>query len=106
MKRQNAGLLIAGGAMLGFSLALCLGAIGKTNTPPRPAIVSNIATNVVPDLAPRIDWSRLKLAVYPNGGTGFFDPDTGIIYVYDADLKNCYLIQQLTTLGSPMRRPY
>jgi len=56
--------------------------------------------------APRSEWARLKLVAYPNGATGFFDPDTGIVYVYDSDLRNCYLIRQLQTLGKPMQRAY
>lgn len=86
MKKRNAAWLFSFGAIFGLSLALCLGAVDK-QTPPTP------------------DWSRLKVVSYPNGGTGFFNPDTGIIYVYDSDLSRCYLIRKIGNLGAPLRRP-
>jgi hypothetical protein len=85
MKKRNAGWF-GFGAIFGLAMALCLGAVDKqTPTPP--------------------DWSRLKVVSYPNGGTGFFNPDTGTIYVYDSDLSRCYLIRKIGNLGAPMRRP-
>ncbi len=87
MKKRNAGLLFICGALFGLSIALCLGAVEKAKD------------------APRKDWSQLKFVAYPNGGTGVFDPETATIYVYDSDLRGCYLIRQLGTLGQPMRRP-
>ena len=86
MKKRNAGWLFGFGASFGLSVALCLGAVDK----PAPATV---------------DWSRLKVVSYPNGGTGFFDPDTGTIYVYDSGLARCYLIRKIGNLGAPMLRP-
>jgi hypothetical protein len=88
MKKRNAGWLFGLGAICGLSVALCLGAVDKP-----------VAT------APTPDWSRLKVVSYPNGGTGFFDPDTGTIYVYDSDLVRCYLIRKIGNLGAPLRRP-
>lgn len=85
MKKRNAGWLFGGGAIFGLSIALCLGAVEKQ--------------------APSTDWSGLKVVSYPNGGTGFFDPATGTIYVYDSDLSRCYLIRKMGALGQPMRRP-
>ena len=86
MKTKNAGLLFGTGALFGLCAALCLGAVEKKDVPAK-------------------DWSRLKVVSYPNGGTGFFDSDTGTIYVYDADLTRCYLIRQIGNLGQPLRRP-
>lgn len=86
MKKKNAGLLFAVGALFGLCIALTLGAVEKREAPPK-------------------DWSRLKVVAYPNGGTGFFDPDTATIYVYDSDLARCYLIRKMGTLGQPMFRP-
>jgi hypothetical protein len=85
MKKRNAGWLFGGGAIFGLSIALCLGAVEKQVAPP--------------------DWSRLQVVSYPNGGTGFFNPDTGTIYVYDSDLNRCYLIRKINNLGSPLRQP-
>ena len=84
MKKRNA-WLFSFGAMFGLSVALCLGAVDKQAAQP--------------------DWSRLKLVAYPNGGTGFFDPDSGTMYVYSSDLTRCYLVRKLNSLGAPMRRP-
>ena len=91
MKTKNTSFIFACGALLGLSLALCLGAVEKTKTAaPEPA---------------KKDWSKLKFVAYPNGGTGIFDPDSGTIYVYDSDLQNCYLVRQITTLGERTTKP-
>ena len=71
------------GMALGLTLALCLGAEDKPKKP-------------------KPDWSHVKVVGYPNG-TGFFDPDTGKMYVYDDHLQGCYIIRQLVTLGEPMQ---
>jgi len=87
MKKRHAGLWFSCGALFGLCVALCLGAVEKPNANPKK------------------DWSQLKVVSYPNGGTGFFDPDTGTMYVYNSDLRNCYLIRTLTTLGGQTTRP-
>ena len=71
------------GVLLGLTLALCVGAQDKPKKP-------------------KSDWSRLKVVGYPNG-TGFFDPDTGKMYVYDDRLMGCFITRQLVTLGEPMQ---
>jgi len=86
MKIKNAGWLFVTGALFGLCVALTLGAAERNEPPPK-------------------DWSRLKVVSYPNGGTGFFDPDTATIYVYDSDLSRCYLIRKMGNLGQPMFRP-
>ena len=50
------------------------------------------------------DWSRLTVISYASGLTGFFDPKTGRVYLYDSNLENCFLIRQLTELGEPMKK--
>jgi len=50
------------------------------------------------------DWAKLKVITYASGLTGFFDPQTGIVYVYDANWDKCVFIRQLTALGEPMKR--
>jgi hypothetical protein len=53
---------------------------------------------------PNQDWSKLKIVTYSSGLTGFFDPDTGKLYLYDSNLENCFAIRQLTKLGEPMKK--
>ena len=50
------------------------------------------------------DWSKLKIVTYSSGVTGFFDPDTGKLYLYDANLERCLTLRQLTELGEPMTK--
>ncbi len=97
MKTFKTGWLFAGGALFGLSIALCVGAGTKTNaTPKAPPLVA-------PTDAPKSPWSHLKVVGYPNGATGFFDEETGIMYIYDSQLRNCYLMRQLTILGDSTR---
>jgi hypothetical protein len=96
MKTLKAGWLFTGGALLGLSIALCTGAGVRTN-----AILKASPMAATTETQPAA-WSRLKVVAYPNGATGFFDTETGIMYVYDADLRNCYLMRQLKSLGDPL----
>lgn len=48
------------------------------------------------------DWSRLKVVTYSSGLTGFFDPDSGKLYIYDANMENCFIVRQLVKLGDPL----
>ncbi len=50
------------------------------------------------------DWSQLQIVTYASGLTGFFDPDTGKLYLYDSKLDKCFIIHQLTKLGEPMEK--
>jgi len=84
MKKHKAGLIFVSGLAAGLGIALCLGAVEKPNEPPKN------------------DWSRLKMWGYPNG-TGIFDPSNGVIYVYDAELRNCFLARRIVALGLPLR---
>jgi hypothetical protein len=86
MKKCNVAWSFLGGIMFGLSLALCLAAAEKKVEDPRP------------------DWSRLKLVSYANGATGFFDPETGRIYLYDMNMERCYAIREFRALGEPMVR--
>ena len=54
--------------------------------------------------APQEDWSGLKIVTYSSGLTGFFDPETGKLYVYDSNMENCFAIRQLVTLGEPLKK--
>lgn len=74
---------LSGGIALGLLLALNLGA-----DPAKPAP----------------DWSRLQVVTYQSGLTGFFDPASGKLYLYDTNLEKCRMIRQLTALGEPLKR--
>lgn len=100
MKKSFSSLTFAGGALFGIVLTLCLAAAQNQKSAPtnQPAASPAPAPTVESGLA------RLKFFAYPNGGTGIFDPYTGVIYVYDSDLNRCYLTKRLQTLGEPMQR--
>jgi hypothetical protein len=113
VKKQNAALLFLCGILLGISLTLCVGAgaqqppPGKAAVPPpKSAIPPKPPEQATPVTAtpPRHDWSKLKTMTFSTGVMGFFDPDTGRIYMYDVNLENCYSIREMTELGEPMRR--
>ena len=91
MKNQKTVLSLLGGTLLGFTLAFGLGAADKA--------ADKQASPV------KKEFSHLQVVSYPNGGTGFFDSATATIYVYDADLKNCYMTRQIATLGEPLVWP-
>ena len=50
------------------------------------------------------DWSTLKIVAYDGGATGFFDPKTGMLYIYGPDLLRCERIRQLEELGENLKR--
>jgi len=81
MKKKNAVWLVVGGMVLGAGITLCLGAAES----------------------PKKDPSRVQIVTYPTGTTGFFDPDTGRLYVYDMNVASCFMIREITTLGGPMK---
>lgn len=81
MKTQKAALLFVSGILLGISLTLAIGA----GTPSKQ------------------DRSRLTVFTYPGGTTGFFDPDSGKLYVYDINLANCISVREIATLGEPLK---
>jgi len=55
----------------------------------------------VPGVAKK-DFSRLKVVAFSSGNVGFFDPDSGKLYVYDSTLESCVTVRQLNTLGAPL----
>jgi hypothetical protein len=86
MKRLSAVWLVASGMLLGVAATLLTGAAGAPAEPPKP------------------DFSHVQVVTYVNGETGFFDPQTGRLFVYDTSGLNCYAIREMTGLGMPMRR--
>ena len=81
MRQSTLSVVLACGILLGVGLTLRVRAEDK----------------------PKPDWSRLQVITYASGLTGFFDPATGKLYVYDSSWNNCVFIRQLTELGEPMK---
>jgi len=94
MKNAKIGWVFVSGVLLGVAATLCVGASGKDT----PSKITN-------ETGPKKDLSHVQVVSYPNGGTGFFDPETATIYVYSSDLKNCYMTRQITSLGEPLIEP-
>ena len=67
------------------------------------ALVPFLGTSTAAEQA-EPDWSRLKIVAYSSGMTGFFDPQSGKLYIYDANVEQCFIIRQLDELGKPMKR--
>jgi hypothetical protein len=95
MKNKKTGLIFVSGAALGIALTLCLGAVSKDapakNNPPKE----------LPQTAEKSS-APLQIVSYPNGATGFFNPENSTLYLYDANLRNCYLTRRITKLGEPL----
>jgi hypothetical protein len=47
---------------------------------------------------------QIQIVAYASGLTGLFDRNTGMLYVYDANLDKCVMIRQCVQLGEPMRK--
>ena len=47
-------------------------------------------------------FDRVQVITYASGLTGFFQRDTGTLYVYDANWDKCIAVRKLNTLGLPM----
>lgn len=47
-------------------------------------------------------FAGVEVVSYASGLTGFFDQQTGNIYVYDSNLEECVLTRKLTRLGQRM----
>ncbi|HMP82265.1 MAG TPA: hypothetical protein PKA41_06095 [Verrucomicrobiota bacterium] len=89
MKNKRSAIVFTLGLVLGLTVAFCLGA-GESSSP---------ASKPKPN---KPDFSRLQFWGYPNS-TGIFDPDTGTIYVYDNELRNCFIVRQINTLGNRLQ---
>ncbi|MGB2601624.1 MAG: hypothetical protein WBD00_02195 [Candidatus Omnitrophota bacterium] len=51
----------------------------------------------------KIDFTKLEILVYPSGLTGFFDRETGKLYIYDTRSVDCIMIRQMTKPGKAMK---
>jgi hypothetical protein len=86
MKKMQPVWTFAGGTLLGVALMFCLGADK--------------------DAAPaKADKPPLQIVAYSSGATGIFNPDTGTLYLYDANLQNCFLTRKIGVLGRPLINP-
>ena len=57
------------------------------------------------DRAPQVQmFASVEPVAYISGMTGFFDHNTGMMYVYDISMDKCVFIRQLVKPGEPMRR--
>ena len=92
MKKLNSIWVFAGGAALGIGLTLCVGAADNAAKPE--------AAKTEKPAPPTV-----QMVTYPSGVTGFFDPASGRIYLYDVDMKKCFQVRQITTLGQPLGQP-
>jgi hypothetical protein len=55
--------------------------------------------------APQVQmFASVEPVSYISGMTGFFDRNTGMMYVYDVNMEKCVFIRQLGKLGDPMRK--
>jgi hypothetical protein len=52
---------------------------------------------------PQTDYTKLEVLVYPSGLTGFFDRETGRLYIYGSRLDECIMIRQMTVPGRSMK---
>ncbi len=49
-------------------------------------------------------FASVEPVSYISGMTGFFDRNTGMMYVYDVNMEKCVFIRQLVKPGEPMRK--
>lgn len=49
-------------------------------------------------------FGQLQAIPYISGYTGFFDRNTGTVYVYDTSMEKCIFIRQLVRPGEPMKK--
>jgi hypothetical protein len=47
-------------------------------------------------------FEHVAVVTYANGLTGFFDRDTGTLFVYDQAWNKCVIVRRINQLGSPM----
>lgn len=50
------------------------------------------------------DFYSYKVVAYGSGLTGFFDPKTGMFYVYDTKIHECIIIRQMIVPGKNMKK--
>ena len=79
-------------------IAICIGClIGAT-------FAANTKANDTNSTEQPADFSTLQIFTYNSGLTGFFEPKTAKLYIYDSNLEKCFIIRELKKLGEPMQR--
>jgi hypothetical protein len=48
-------------------------------------------------------FAHVQVVSYPSGLTGFFDANSGRLYLYGADLKTPFMASEIQTLGEPLK---
>jgi hypothetical protein len=86
MTKQKVSTLAICALLVGTFLLLCAGLSAKSQQ------------------EPKANWAKLKIVTYASGVTGFFDPSSGKLYLYDSNLENCFAVRQLITLGESMKK--
>ena len=51
---------------------------------------------------PAVRFENVQVFSYTSGVTGFFDRETGTLYVYDKTWNKCVEIRRVNQLGAPM----
>ncbi len=49
-----------------------------------------------------LGFAGVQVITYSNGQTGFFEKETGTLYLYDAALKNCIGVRKISRLGEAL----
>jgi hypothetical protein len=49
-------------------------------------------------------WFSVQVVTYASGLTGFFDANTGKLYLYDSNLEQPVAIRQVGELGKPLKK--
>ena len=99
MKKSFSAFNFVSGTLFGVVLALCLAAV---QNPKGTAPNASVTQPLQPAAPEPSGFGALKFFTYPNGGTGIFDPASGVLYIYDNDLNRCYLTRKVGTLGQPL----
>jgi len=47
-------------------------------------------------------FAGVQVIAYSNGQTGFFEKETGTLYLYDASLKECVGVRKISKLGESL----
>jgi len=49
------------------------------------------------------EFSGIQVVACENGLTGFFEQQTGKLYLYDSALEKCVAVRQVAELGAPLQ---
>ena len=52
---------------------------------------------------PDAKWGHVQVVSYGSGLTGFFDTNSGRLYLYGADLRTPFMTAEIESLGAPLK---